>query len=871
MSRTRGHVFVRAISAICVAALVLAACGGSDSSSNRNGRLNSTLCFDTQAEKDAAIEEAQKKLDEATTPTLEEASPSNNGGRATLAFIGPQLWWMHAASGGSTTTTTQPATTTSTSTSTTSTVASSTSSSSSTSSTVASSTSSSSSTSSTVASSTDSTDASTDSTDVPTESTDVPTETSIPLVGEVQLQQLRDDLAAVMEAPLCDSTDSSDTTVDPESSPVTCTTNVTSDGASFECARPLNVMVFYHTNAGGNENPVWLFGNEADTFGPLDDVRDISLVIHVGGFLVFNQFVSPGTYEFEVPIVEESPETEFGDEGEGEFDGFSGTINPRVGENFVSFTIPEDYSLDFLYLGLDYDCVSQTVEAELSLQGVAIAPDLSVDEEEGECFIDFRITDPEYLIPGETYDVVIRSETDEQLGWSGSVELQGVGVSLGEEPLDEPYFSGVFDPITGEDTVSFTIPNNYSANYFSLELYAECENQSIAASIISEDGEGVDFTEMPSYVLNIGLCGVWLWIDDVTGIPRGETFEVVIRTETDQRISWGGTVELEGDGVTPDDETVIEGDQGLVWEELFSGEINADRYLTIEIPEGGRQIDVRAITTRFENEKDYVDPYLVIADESEDVIADNDDGGEDYGYGAYSSRLNVFLEEGTYTLLATTYDRWDGLDEGSPRTYDLELRVGSLPVPTDQVAPSGDLPEDQPIPVKVLDAPPSNLEQPGPMFALPVNEVINQDKSSNEPNPVIPAGVTEVVCDSGCLLALREAAGASEGVVTIQIGGEVIEIEPGVRKAIIPVRPSAKEILVTVTPTDGGGPVALSTEVLVISPRTFPVKMAEGAKSVTNSASSNGGIPTNLIVVLTVLALAIAIGLIRRQKVRLPE
>jgi len=420
-------------------------------------------------------------------------------------------------------------------------------------------------------------------------------------------------------------------------------------------------MVFYHTNAGGNENPVWLFGNEADTFGPLDDVRDISLVIHVGGFLVFNQLVSPGTYEFEVPIVEESPETEFGDEGDGEFDGFSGTINPRVGENFVSFTIPEDYSLDFLYLGLDYDCVSQTVEAELSLQGVAIAPDLSVDEEEGECFIDFRITDPEYLIPGETYDVVIRSETDEQLGWSGSVELQGVGVSLGEEPLDEPYFSGVFDPITGEDTVSFTIPNNYSANYFTLEFYAECDNQSIAAAVIYE-GESLIFTDMAEYqVLGDGLCGVWLNTDDATGIPLGETFEVVIRTETDRRISWSGTVALEGDGVTRDDETVSEGDQGLVWEELFSGEIDAEHYMTLEIPEGGRQVDGRAITTRFENQEVYVDPYLVIFDENNDIVAGDNNGGEDYGYGDYSSRLNVFLEEGSYTLLATTYDLWDGV------------------------------------------------------------------------------------------------------------------------------------------------------------------------------------------------------------------
>jgi hypothetical protein len=841
MSRTRGHVFIRAISAICVTALVLAACGGSDSSSNRNGRLNSTLCFDTQAEKDAAIEEAQKKLNEATTPTLEDASPSNNGGRATLAFIGQQSWWVRSASGGSTTTTTQPATTTSTSTSTSSTVASS--------------------TSSTVAS----------STDASTESTDVPTDSSIPLVGGVPLQQLRDDLEAVTNAPLCDSTDSSDTTVDPESS-ITCTATVRSDGASTDCARLLTVQFSYFLE--GSNDSVSLWGNQDTVFGPIDDMRYIALTISIQGEYVFSQQVEPGIYAFEVPIVEESPETEFGDEGEGEFEGFSGTINPRNGENFVSFTIPEDYSADNFSMTLWAECEGQTVEAMLlkDAEEPVLFPDLDNEVlDDGLCGVQLiidEITD-EYFGEspfGETFDVIVTASTETRIMWGGSVPLMGEGVIVDGE---EPYFSGVFDPITGEDTVSFTIPNNYSASYLHLELYAECENQSIEAAIIADDETFEIFTEMPYYVLNSGLCGVWLWIDDVSGNHRGKTFEVVIGTESSEQISWSGTVALEGDGVTRDDETLIEGDQGLVWEELFSEEIDADRYLTIEIPEGGRQIDVRAITTRFEG---FVDPYLVIADESENVIARNDDGGEVYGYGDLSSRLNVFLEEGTYTVLATTYELWEvGVDEGSPRTYDLELRVGSLPAPTDQVAPSGELPEDQPIPVKVLDAPPSNLEQPGPMFALPVNEVINQDKSSNEPNPVIPAGVTEVVCDSGCLLALREAAGASEGVVTIQIGGEVIEVQPGARKAIIPVRPSAKEILVTVAPNDGGEPVVLSTEVLVISPRTFPVKMAEGAKSVTNSASSNGGIPTNLIVVLAVLALAIAIGLIRRQKVRLPE
>jgi len=872
MLRTRGHVFVRAISAICVTALVLAACGGSDSSSNRNGRLNSTLCFDTQVDKEQAIEDAQRALDEAKTPTLEEASPSNNGGRATLAFIGPQLWWMQTASGGSTTTTTQPATTTSTSTST--------------STTVASSISTTSSTSTTVASSTESTDVSTDSTDVSTDSTDIPTETSVPPVGDMVLQQLQDALDAATNAPLCselDAQEASDTTlVDAESEELIagpgqeiCSASLSNGSFSFLCERLLNVI--YFSSVGGPEEmePV-NSNNSLSVWSYASDVTTARVVASTGSGSVFDETISnPATadesWEFVVPVQDTESES-------GDF-WFFGTINPRVGDNELSFTIPEDYSHYDLALGLTFECESQEIEAVVrhdAFEFEFVYPDWDPELPEGICYLHLEISGSEYLFPGARYDVVVSAATDVQIEWEGTVELEGDGVSLGEGSYEEPYYSGVFDPTTGEDTVTFTFPYNYSAPDFFLELYAECEDQTVEASLL-KDGKELDvFSEMPFSVLNHGLCGVWLIVEEAVYVPYGETFEVVIRTETNQRIFWSGTVALEGDGVTQDgvtqDGELIDVNDGqFVWEELFSGEIDADRYITIEIPEGGRQIDVRAITTRFENQEVYVDPYLSIFDQSEDVIDNNDDGGEEYGYGDLSSRLYVFLEEGTYTVLATTYELWRGIGEGWPRTYDLEIRAGSLPVSTDKVAPSGDQPEEQQVQVEVLDAPPSNLEEPKPVFELPVNEVINRDKSSNEPNPIIPAGVTEVVCDSGCLSALREAAGVSEGIVTVQIGGELIEVQPGARKAIIPVRPSAKEILVTVTPNDGGEPVVLSTEVLVISPRTFPTKMAEGAKTVTKSASSNGGIPTNLIVVLVVLALGIAIGLIRRQKVRLPE
>jgi hypothetical protein len=45
----------------------------------------------------------------------------------------------------------------------------------------------------------------------------------------------------------------------------------------------------------------------------------------------------------------------------------------------------------------------------------------------------------------------------------------------------------------------------------------------------------------------------------------------------------------------------------------------------------------------------------------------------------------------------------------------------------------------------------------------------------------------------------------------------------------------------------------------------------EGVESVTKINQRESGIPTYLIVVLVALALAIAIGLVRRQKVRLPQ
>ena len=849
MLHTKGSVIFRVMTAACISALVLASCGNTDSSSNRNGRLNSALCFDTQDEKDAAIADAQKALDQATPPTLEESSPSNNGGRATLAFIGPQLWWMRAASGASTTTTTQPAATSTSSTSSTS-------------------------TSSTVASSSKSTD----STDVATDST----ETSVPLVGDMVLQQLQDELEAVTNAPLCDSTDSSiaqatyhkcvaswtygqvdglsaepsidtaasqdciatlsrciipensnscevtaesngvqvfsttldlsgmsggesrlvtfdwtegdvsetsdesadttvDTTVDTAvdtavdtGSTITCTASVLGNGASFDCARPLNVTFFYHTNSGGDENPVWLFGNEQTAFGPLDDVRDIYLAIFSSGVLVFNQAVNPGTYDFEVPIVEESSDSELVNEGDGEGEG------------------------------------------------------------------------------------------------------EGEG--------DEPLFSGTLNPSIGENSVSFTIPDDYSAPYFFLQLYVECEDQTVEA-MVYKDGQAVaSLVDMGPYrVLNEGLCGVWLFVDEFFESPVGGTFDVIVSASTTTRIMWDGTVPLVGEGVSGEYGTDVD-TEGIEWEDYWGDVITADAFFSISIPSGGRHLKAVGITNVYEEvafDEPFVDPMLVLYDANGDIVDLDDDSGDRYG--SLSSLLSLFLAEGEYTLRATTFDIYfpEESSEFALSTYELEVRIGSASVDTvkndssnDVVngdAPTTDLPEETAVQIESIGEAPANLETPQQMVALPIDQLISSSNKDSDPLPVIPAGVTEVVCDSECLSTLREAAGIEEGIVTIQIGGEAIEIQPSARKAVIPVRHTAKNIVVTIAPTDGGQPVVLSTEALIISPLTFPTKLMEGVESVTKINQRDSGIPTYLIVVLVALALAIAIGLVRRQKVRLPQ
>jgi hypothetical protein len=140
------------------------------------------------------------------------------------------------------------------------------------------------------------------------------------------------------------------------------------------------------------------------------------------------------------------------------------------------------------------------------------------------------------------------------------------------------------------------------------------------------------------------------------------------------------------------------------------------------------------------------------------------------------------------------------------------------------------------------------------------------------PSVAIPAGITEIVCDSECLSALGEAAGIEDGAIEIQVGNEVILVDEGMREVIIPLSPRARQIRVTVTPTDGGEPVVLERSVFVLSPSNVPLKpgptFTSGARVTETSSGATGGrSPIPFVVAAIVVALGAAI-VIRRRGVR---
>ena len=512
------------------------------------------------------------------------------------------------------------------------------------------------------------------------------------------------------------------------------------------------------------------------------------------------------------------------------------------------------------------------------------------------------------------FEVPVGDCCEEEFGW-------------GDEEEEPDYFESVLLPSVGDQELTMTIPNPYPFDEFWLELTYECSEQNVTAMLYGPDGENVaQFVDMEPYnLLWEGRCGVFLSVEDVSESAdeiETRTFTVVLTAETDAPIDFYGTATLQGGGVIGNPDFFDDEQLDITWDDWVEVQVSAPEYFEITVPEGGRYFEAIAATGQDSDILDcngpcgpFVEPELNVYLANGDWV---DRSSEIDQYGLLSQSLGTFLPEGIYQLQATTWDiqnpTW--ADPQALNTYTLRYRTERRQVPTVVLDPSGELrvvnppttesdkddetttttttvptqPEDEPNTesqlervgtiVVQIDEPKTELQPPPPSFDLPVAELIRTESTESTsttsevepttlPSVAIPAGITEIICDSECLSALGESAGIDDGVIEIQVGTQVILVDSSMREVAIPITPRTRQIRVTVTPRDGGEPVVLARDVVVLSPSNVPLKpgptFTSGVRvTETSSGATSGRSTIPFVVAAIIVALGAAIVIRRR-------
>jgi hypothetical protein len=622
---------------------------------------------------------------------------------------------------------------------------------------------------------------------------------------------------------------------------VTCSGTYESRQLSFDCAESFRVMVdvieesgygprYAGTNASvfditmQSPRAVWAYLS-TDSGAILWPITILVDNINYGGPSVAGSVDGSGTFEFEVPVGDCCEEEDFGGgDDEEEPDYFEGALLPSVGDQELTMTLPNPYPYSEFWLELTYECSAQNVTAMVyGPDGQPIAQFVDMEPynilSDGRCGVFLSAPADGSNTEIFAYAVILTADTDAPIDFYGTATLQGAGVIGDPDFFDEEQLDITWDDWVEQEV---TAPNHF----------------------------------------------------EITIPDGGRWFEAIAPT---------------GQG---DD----------IWN-------NCDGAC---IP--------------------FVDPELLLYRANGDWV---DHGGEDDQYGTMSKSLRIFLPEGIYVLKATTFDieNPDLADPQALNTYTLRFRTEQRQVPTVVIDASGEpqvlnpptvdsdadteisttttvpatstttttttVPaqstEEQIVesvlePVGVIvvqiDEPKTELEAPPPGFAFPVAELIGNTSTESAsatsevepttlPSVAIPAGITEIICDSECLSTLRESAGIEDGVVEIQLGAQVILVDSTMREVVVPITPRARQIRVTVTPPDGGEPVVLTRDIVVLSPSNVPLKpgptFTSGARvteTSTSTTSDRSAVP--FVVAAIVVALGAAI-VIRRRGVRPTE
>jgi len=319
--------------------------------------------------------------------------------------------------------------------------------------------------------------------------------------------------------------------------------------------------------------------------------------------------------------------------------------------------------------------------------------------------------------------------------------------------------------------------------------------------------------------LEAGDYVVYVYMDD------GDTGNITI----------GSSVEL----------TSMRAPSDIKFDRMTTQQIDAVKSYDIVVPAGGAWFRAEGNS----HQATYgVDPFLILVDNNNNTIASDDDSGDTVTNNV-SSVLEVYLKEGTYRLIATTYDIfWEDCTD-CDTNYELRYGFGaaaSKPQPEVVVTPSS----NNQMPTDIPEIP-----------KLPVASLV-QD-SANGIVPALLDGVTSMVCNSTCIDTLFTNAGITDGSIDITIGDSTVTVKKGQKKAVIKVGARASKISVTATSADGTQKVDLSTPVASVP---AAVQQAVEAGQTIGVSSNSSGLTSKLPYVLVLLVALLGIGAVLNER-----
>jgi hypothetical protein len=203
---------------------------------------------------------------------------------------------------------------------------------------------------------------------------------------------------------------------------------------------------------------------------------------------------------------------------------------------------------------------------------------------------------------------------------------------------------------------------------------------------------------------------------------------------------------------------------------------------------------------------------------------------------SYGRSMEVFFPEGAYTLFA-----WGEVDgqEG-----EFTLKYGFV---------SSSLSDAIEIDVKPIDNPeiPTSSSSAG----LSTNAMTSDGRIST----AIASSVSELVCDTACIDDLFAKAGITEGSIAVSAGNETVTVKKGQRGVLIPIDKNADKISVSATSADGTQVVNLSSQIDQLS-----ATEQSAFESMTSSSPNDSGF--NLLYLLLLIPVLGAVFFIIRRK-----